>query len=221
MTLHAAGNYIAITHSRGKFHARIVDSAHQPARRVCAPAALQQREISLGSNALKFESFKIAPVKPATATGTVAAHPPSATPSPAKPAGAGLGAIANAASAANKQAAQAAAQSNEQRAKSQRVLLRVKANIHVALQGKQSTIEATTLSVYNQGATIVLKQGLPTSTKLVLEHLGTKEKIACRVSKASREMPEGFHIPLEFDTPAPNFWGIAFPPADWKPHDDM
>jgi hypothetical protein len=26
---------------------------------------------------------------------------------------------------------------------------------------------------------------------------------------------------VEFDSPAPNFWGIAFPPADWKPHDDM
>jgi hypothetical protein len=189
---------------------------------VCAPAAPQQRgKLPLGCNALKFESFKIAPAKPATATGTVAVQPPAAAPAHPKPAGSGLGAIANAASATNKQAAQAAAQTNEQRAKSQRVLLRVKANIHVAVQGKQSTIEATTLSVYNQGATIVLKQGLPTSTKLVLEHLGTKEKINCRVAKASREMPEGFHIPLEFDAPAPNFWGIAFPPADWKPHDDM
>ena len=189
----------------------------------CArPQRCSFAKTSLGCKALKFESFKIAPAKPANATGTVAVHPPSASPAHPKPAGSGLGAIANAASAANKQAsAQAAAQTNEQRAKSQRVLLRVKANIHVALQGKQSTIEATTLSVYNQGATIVLKQGLPTSTKLVLEHLGTKEKINCRVSKASREMPEGFHIPLEFDAPAPNFWGIAFPPADWKPHDDM
>jgi hypothetical protein len=170
---------------------------------------------------LKFESFKIAPAKPAAGTGAL--QPPAAVPAPAKSAGAGLGAIANAASAANKQAAQAGpgAQTNEQRAKSQRVLLRVKANIHVAVQGKQSTIEATTLSVYNQGATIVLNRGLPLSTKLVFEHLGTKEKINCRVSKASREMPEGFHIPLEFDAPSPNFWGIAFPPADWKPHDDM
>ncbi len=89
------------------------------------------------------------------------------------------------------------------------------------MQGKQSTLEATTLSVYNKGAMIVLKQSLPAETKLVLEHVGTKEKVPCRVSKASREMPEGFHVPLEFDAPAPNFWGIAFPPSDWKPHDDI
>ncbi len=120
-----------------------------------------------------------------------------------------------------KPAPQAGGAGSGERHKSQRVLLRVKANIHVAMQGKQSTLEATTLSVYNKGAMIVLKQSLPAETKLVLEHVGTKEKVPCRVSKASREMPEGFHVPLEFDAPAPNFWGIAFPPSDWKPHDDI
>jgi hypothetical protein len=34
-------------------------------------------------------------------------------------------------------------------------------------------------------------------------------------------MPEGYHVPLEFDTPEPNFWGIAFPPADWRPPEDL
>lgn len=120
-----------------------------------------------------------------------------------------------------RQGQQANSTASGERHKSQRVLLRVKANIHVAMQGKQSTLEATTLSVYNRGAMIVLKQSLPAETRLVLEHVGTKEKVPCRVSKASREMPEGFHVPLEFDAPAPNFWGIAFPPSDWKPHDDI
>ncbi len=141
-----------------------------------------------------------------------------------KQTGSGLAAVAHAASAANKPAAASIAGgqiSGEQRRKSQRVLLRVKANIHVALQGKQATIEATTLSVYNQGAMVVLKQSLPPETKLILENIGTKERVGCRVAKASREMPEGFHVPVEFDTPAPNFWGIAFPPTDWKPHDDF
>ncbi len=101
------------------------------------------------------------------------------------------------------------------------MLLRVRANIHATVQGKPATIEATTLSVYNQGAMIVVKQSLAQESKIVLENIGTKERVACRVQKASREMPEGFHIPVEFDAPAPNFWGIAFPPADWKPHDDM
>jgi hypothetical protein len=67
----------------------------------------------------------------------------------------------------------------------------------------------------------VLSQSLPCDTRLVLEHSGTKERVACKVARIAREMPEGFHIPLEFDTPAPNFWRIAFPPSDWRPPDDL
>jgi hypothetical protein len=36
------------------------------------------------------------------------------------------------------------------------------------------------------------------------------------VTRAARESSEGFLIPLEFTTPAPNFWQISFPPANWK-----
>jgi hypothetical protein len=109
----------------------------------------------------------------------------------------------------------------EERRRSQRVLLRVRANIHVALQGKPVTFEATTLSVNSHGALVVLEKSLPIESRLVLEHCGTKEKVACRVTRTAREMPEGYHVPLEFDSPAPNFWRIAFPPADWRPPDDV
>ncbi|MFZ1974155.1 MAG: PilZ domain-containing protein [Candidatus Acidiferrales bacterium] len=107
----------------------------------------------------------------------------------------------------------------EERRRSQRVLLRVRANIHVALQGKPTTFDTTTVSVNSHGAMIILKQGLPPDTRLVLEHCGTKERVACKVVRPSREIPEGFQIPIEFDSPAPNFWGIAFPPTDWRPDD--
>jgi hypothetical protein len=108
----------------------------------------------------------------------------------------------------------------EERRRSHRVLLRVRASVHVALQGKPVTIEVITLSVSNHGALVLLKQSLPFESRLVLEHGGTKERVACKVARIAREMPEGFHIPLEFDSPAPNFWRIAFPPADWRPSDD-
>jgi hypothetical protein len=109
----------------------------------------------------------------------------------------------------------------EDRRRSQRVLLRVRANLHVALNGKPTTFETVTLSVNNHGAMIILKQGLPQDTRFVLEHSGTKERVACKVVRASREMPDGFQIPIEFDSPAPNFWRIAFPPNDWRPLDDL
>jgi hypothetical protein len=109
----------------------------------------------------------------------------------------------------------------EERRRSQRVLLRVHASVHVALKDKQVKIDVTTLSVNNHGALVVLKQSLPTDAQIILEHGTTKERIGCKIARPAREMPEGFHIPLEFDSPAPNFWGIAFPPSDWRPPDDL
>jgi hypothetical protein len=108
----------------------------------------------------------------------------------------------------------------EERRRSQRVLLRTRAKIHVALAGKLTTIDAITLSVNPQGALVVMSQNLPVESRLVLEHGNTKERVACKVARAAREMPEGFHVPLEFDSPAPAFWGIAFPPMDWRADDE-
>lgn len=108
----------------------------------------------------------------------------------------------------------------DDRRRGQRVLLKVRANIHVAVHGKSTTLEATTLSVNNGGALIVLPQSLPVETRLVLEHSMTRERVPCRVARLAREMPEGFHIPIEFDSPAPDFWKIAFPPADWRPFEE-
>ena len=109
----------------------------------------------------------------------------------------------------------------EERRRSQRVLLRVHASIHVALKDKQVSYDVTTLSVNNHGAVVVMKQTLPADAQVVLEHGTTRERVACKIVRPPREMPEGFHIPLEFDSPAPNFWGIAFPPSDWRPPEDL
>jgi hypothetical protein len=111
--------------------------------------------------------------------------------------------------------------SDERRRGGQRVFLRVRASIHVALQGKALTFDATTVSVSHNGALLVLKQSLPLQTHLVLEHAGTKERVACKVIRSAQSMPEGFHTPVEFETAAPNFWHIAFPPPDWRPPDDV
>jgi PilZ domain len=110
---------------------------------------------------------------------------------------------------------------SDERRRGQRVFLRVRASIHVALQGKALTFEATTVSVSYNGALLVLKQSLPLQTRLVLEHAGTKERVPCKVIRSAQPMPEGFHTPVEFETAAPNFWHIAFPPPDWRPPDDL
>ncbi len=107
----------------------------------------------------------------------------------------------------------------EERRRSQRVMLRVRAKVHVALNGVPTTFEVITLNVNVHGALIIMSQGVPVETRLVLEHSGTHERMACRVVRPSRETPEGFHIAIEFDSPAPDFWKIAFPPPNWRPED--
>jgi hypothetical protein len=107
----------------------------------------------------------------------------------------------------------------EERRRSQRVLLRVRAQVHVALEGKATTFEVLTLNVNPHGALVVVDKFLASGTRLVLENRTTRERVACRVARPPRESPEGFQIPLEFDSPAPQFWRITFPPADWRPED--
>jgi hypothetical protein len=159
---------------------------------------------------VKFQSLKMPPAKiPGSQAKAVAPYLKSAA-----------GPLHSPPSQAGSQTA-AQVTPGEERRRSYRVLLRVRASIHVALQGKPVTFDTVTLSVSNHGALVVLKQSLPCETRLVLEHSGTKERVACKVARIAREMPEGFHIPLEFDSPAPNFWRIAFPPSDWRPHDDL
>ena len=98
-------------------------------------------------------------------------------------------------------------------------MLRVPASVHLSLQGSVTTFEGSTMSVSSTGALLVLEKGLPPDCRLVLEHGQTKERVACRVTRPAQERPEGFHVSVEFDSPAPQFWGIAFPPADWRPAD--
>jgi hypothetical protein len=107
----------------------------------------------------------------------------------------------------------------EERRRSQRVLLRVRAQIHVALEGKATTFDALTLNVAPHGALVVMDKFLASGTRLVLENRTTHERVACKVARPPRESAEGFQIPLEFDSPAPQFWRINFPPTDWRPED--
>jgi hypothetical protein len=163
---------------------------------------------------LKIDNLKLAPGKPGTQQAKTVGTPvtPGGTAPKPNPA-----AIAPAQGAAGARLAVA----GEERRRSQRVLLRVRVNVHVALGSKHSTFEVTTLSVNDHGALIAMPRSLALDTQLVLEHALTKKQVACKVARVPREMPEGFHTPLEFDATEPNFWGIAFPPADWRPPDDF
>lgn len=109
--------------------------------------------------------------------------------------------------------------SGQERRQGQRVLLKIRALIHVVLQGKTTTLDVSTLSVNPCGALVLATQDLPAETLLVLEHSATKQRVACKVMRSAQKTADGYHVPLQFDSPSPTFWKIDFPPADWRPED--
>ena len=161
---------------------------------------------------MKVQTLRPAPAKPYAAQAKAVVNP-------TKPASAQTKTPTPAAQPSATVARQVIA--GEERRRSQRVLLRVRAKVHVSLKGEQVTMDVDTVSVNSHGALLVMKQGLPLEARVVLEHSTTKQRVGCKVVRSPREMPEGYHVPLEFDSPEPNFWGIAFPPADWRPPEDL
>jgi hypothetical protein len=86
----------------------------------------------------------------------------------------------------------------------------------VTENGQTVKIPAHTVAVNIHGAMVVCKRILEADTTLEVVNGRTDEKIGSRVTRAPRESPEGFLIPLEFTSASPNFWQISFPPANWK-----
>lgn len=104
----------------------------------------------------------------------------------------------------------------EERRRSQRVIIRVPVTLLVTEKGQVMKISAHTVAVNIHGAMIVSPRSLDADTNLELVNGRTDEKVATRVTRATRESSEGFLIPLEFTSPSPNFWQITFPPSNWK-----
>jgi hypothetical protein len=54
--------------------------------------------------------------------------------------------------------------------------------------------------------------------KILIKNPETEEEQFVRVVRTS-SAPDGHtEVAVEFLRPAPRFWRIAFPPADWAPH---
>jgi hypothetical protein len=74
-------------------------------------------------------------------------------------------------------------------------------------------VRAETHTVSQTGAMLLVREGYPAGTKLTLEHPPTKNRVEVRIVRAAQLSQGGSLQPIEFLTPAPNFWGVFFPPA--------
>lgn len=104
----------------------------------------------------------------------------------------------------------ARAQTNEERRRAQRVLLRMPVVLHI--QGRAKPIQGFTHTVSSNGAMIILADGLPIGSKLSLENPTNQRKVDAHVVRAAQLNAEGSLVPVEFLTASPQFWNIFFPP---------
>jgi hypothetical protein len=101
--------------------------------------------------------------------------------------------------------------------RSQRLLLSVPVVAYrLPRAGRPLFLGAHTLSVSAHGALISFATGVAADQRLVLKHSLSGEEQECRVIFIQKNPSGPTQVGIEFRQPAPNFWGIAFRPSDWK-----
>jgi hypothetical protein len=84
-------------------------------------------------------------------------------------------------------------------------------------QGHPFEEETATLAINAHGALILLQTRLTSGSKVMMLHNGTKQEEECQVAFLGPVRSGKAEIGLEFSSPAPMFWRVAFPPEDWSP----
>lgn len=108
----------------------------------------------------------------------------------------------------------------EERRRSQRVMIHVPVSLSYPVAGQTVTVRAHTVSINDHGAMILCNRNVDSGMRLELQNDRSRQRVNGRVTRNPHDTPEGFLIPIEFDSPTPGFWGISFPPTNWKPPDD-
>ncbi|MGC0774687.1 MAG: PilZ domain-containing protein [Candidatus Acidiferrum sp.] len=99
----------------------------------------------------------------------------------------------------------------EERRRAQRVLVKIRVVVQVL--GKANSHEGYTQTVSASGAMLIISEPLAEGTKVIVENAKTQNKVEARVVRPPQMTHEGSQVPVEFTSPAPNFWGIFFPPV--------
>jgi hypothetical protein len=104
------------------------------------------------------------------------------------------------------------------RRRSQRVLMQVAVRIRGEdVLGKNIEEETETLAINAHGALVLMKARVTSGSKVLLQHKRTEEEQECHVAFLGPVRSGKAEIGLEFSSPRPAFWRVAFPPEDWTP----
>jgi hypothetical protein len=101
--------------------------------------------------------------------------------------------------------------------RSQRVKLRMPIIVRGVSASGPFKEETHTLVVSAHGALIALMEPASPGDLLELQRTSFSEIRCCRVVFVGSESDGKNQAAVEFAEPAPHFWRIVFPPADWTP----
>jgi hypothetical protein len=104
------------------------------------------------------------------------------------------------------------------RRRSQRVLMQVGVRIRgTDAESKAFSEETATLAINAHGALVLMQARITSGSKVQLFHNRTQEEQECYVVFLGPVRAGKSEVGLEFSTPCPSFWRVAFPPEDWSP----
>jgi hypothetical protein len=107
---------------------------------------------------------------------------------------------------------------HHEKRRSHRLLLQVSVRVRGKdLQQKLFLEEAQTLVVSAHGGLITLAAVIRVGDKLVLMKKVTDEQATATVVFLGPMKDGKREVGFEFESAAGQFWGVAFPPADWSP----
>jgi len=83
-------------------------------------------------------------------------------------------------------------------------------------EGPQFYESTQTLVVSAHGALVLLTDLVAPKQRLLVQNTNSGEQQECRVVSVKNQLIGPPKVAVEFTRPAPSFWHIAFPPADWR-----
>ena len=102
------------------------------------------------------------------------------------------------------------------RRRSERVMLQVPVVVQAKTRdGKELREETQTVVVNAHGGLLKLRMEVKAGQPILLINEKSKAQQACRVVRVETSEAGLSAVAFEFDQPAPHFWPIVFPPADW------
>jgi PilZ domain len=104
----------------------------------------------------------------------------------------------------------------ENRRRSERVVLRIAVVVVAEDEDRKQIQECADTQVVNaHGGLLRMRQHLHVGQSFLLNNPQNGSEMSCRVVRIEEDGMDFYKVAFEFDRPAPDFWPIVFPPADW------